>query len=79
MRNIVWNQYIGEDIVKHKCLCCKKVTISITSFEVGHVLSEACGGSQEIGNLRPICYVCNRSMGTENMVDFVVRFGLFIG
>jgi hypothetical protein len=79
VRVIVWNHYIGEDIIKHKCLCCKKVTISNTNFEVGHVLSEKCGGTHEINNLRPICFSCNHSMGSENMVDFVVKFGLYIG
>lgn len=79
VRMIVWNHYIGEDIIKHKCLCCKKVTISNTNFEVGHVLSEKNGGSHEINNLRPICFACNHSMGSENMIDFVVKFGLYIG
>lgn len=79
VRSIVWNHYIGEDIIKHKCLCCKKVTISNTNYEVGHVLSEKNGGTHEINNLRPICFACNHSMGSENMVDFVVKFGLYIG
>jgi len=79
VRVIVWNHYIGEDIIKHKCLCCKKVTICNTNFEVGHVLSEKNGGTHEINNLRPICFACNHSMGSENMVDFVVKFGLYIG
>jgi 5-methylcytosine-specific restriction endonuclease McrA len=79
VRVIVWNHYIGEDIIKHKCLCCKKVTISNTNFEVGHVLSEKNGGTHEINNLRPICFACNHSMGSENMIDFVVKFGLYIG
>jgi 5-methylcytosine-specific restriction endonuclease McrA len=79
IRVIVWNHYIGEDIIKHKCLCCKKVTISNINFEVGHVLSEKHGGTHEINNLRPVCFSCNHSMGTENMIDFVVKFGLFIG
>jgi 5-methylcytosine-specific restriction endonuclease McrA len=79
VRMIIWNHYIGEDIIKHKCLCCKKVTISNTNFEVGHVLSEKNGGTHEINNLRPICFSCNHSMGSENMVDFVVKFGLYIG
>lgn len=79
VRVIVWNHYIGEDIIKHKCLCCKKVTISNTNFEVGHVLSEKNGGTHEINNLRPICFACNHSMGAENMIDFVVKFGLYIG
>jgi 5-methylcytosine-specific restriction endonuclease McrA len=79
VRVIVWNHYIGEDIIKHKCLCCKKVTITNTSFDVGHVLSEKNGGTHEINNLRPICGACNHSMGTENMIDFVVKYGLYIG
>jgi len=79
VRIIIWNHYIGEDIIKHKCLCCKKVTISNTNFEVGHVLSEKNGGTHEINNLRPICFSCNHSMGSENMIDFVVKYGLYIG
>jgi 5-methylcytosine-specific restriction endonuclease McrA len=79
VRIIVWNHYIGEDIIKHKCLCCKKVTISNTNFEVGHVQSEKNGGTHEINNLRPICFSCNHSMGPENMIDFVVKYGLYIG
>jgi len=79
IRNIVWNHYIGEDIIKHKCLSCKKVTISNVNFEVGHVISEKHGGTHEINNLRPICGACNHSMGTENMIDFVVKYGLYIG
>jgi len=64
VRVIVWNHYISEDIIKHKCLCCKKVTISNTNFEVGHVISEKFGGTHEINNLRPICFACNHSMGS---------------
>ena len=79
VRIIVWNHYIGEDIIKHKCLCCKKVVISNTNFEVGHVISEKNGGTHEINNLRPICFACNHSMGAENMIDFVVKYGLYIG
>jgi hypothetical protein len=79
IRNIVWNHYIGDDIIKHKCLSCKKVSITNTSFDVGHVISEHNGGTHEINNLRPICGACNHSMGTDNMVDFVVKYGLYIG
>ena len=79
VRVIVWNHYIGEDIIKHKCLCCKKVTIANTNFEVGHVISEKNGGTHEINNLRPICFACNHSMASENMIEFVVKYGLYIG
>ena len=79
VRMIVWNHYIGEDIIKHRCLCCKKVVISNTNFEVGHVISEKNEGTHEINNLRPICFACNHSMGSVNMIDFVVKYGLYIG
>ena len=79
VRTIIWNHYIGEDIIKHKCLCCKKVTIHNTNFEVGHVISEKNNGTHEINNLRPICSSCNHSMGTENMITFVCKYGLYIG
>jgi 5-methylcytosine-specific restriction endonuclease McrA len=75
----VWNTYIGADINKHRCLCCKKTLISNTEFDVGHVVSESSGGTLEIGNLRPICAACNHSMGTRNMVEFVKMFGYYIG
>lgn len=78
VRMDVWATYIGEDIAKHKCICCKRVTIKQTDFEVGHVQSEALGGTLEINNLRPICSVCNKSMGSRNMVDFVKTYGYFI-
>jgi 5-methylcytosine-specific restriction endonuclease McrA len=79
VRMIVWSHYIGENIIQHRCLCCKKVLISNTNFEVGHVLSEKNGGTHEINNLRPICFACNHSMGAENMIEFVVKYGLYIG
>lgn len=74
----IWNTYIGYDILKHKCFCCKKATIQINEFEAGHVLSEANGGSCEISNFRPICRNCNLSMGSMHMEDYIKKYGLYI-
>lgn len=79
VRDSVWNHYIGEDINKHRCLCCKKVLITNRQFQVGHVISVKDGGTDEISNLRPICPPCNHSMGTKNMIDFVKSYGYYIG
>ena len=79
MRDSIWNHYIGEDINKHRCLCCKKVLITNRKFEVGHVISVKEGGTDEINNLRPICSPCNHSMGTKNMIEFVKTYGYYIG
>ena len=74
----IWNTYIGYDILKHKCFCCKKATIQINEFEAGHVLSEANGGTCEISNFRPICRNCNLSMGSMHMEDYIKKYGLYI-
>ena len=74
----VWNTHIDPNIQRHKCLCCKKSIISITEFHVGHVISENAGGTLEINNLRPICASCNYSMGTANMIDYIVKYGYYL-
>lgn len=76
---LVWSNYIGENINSHRCLCCKKSIINITNFDVGHVISEKEGGTLEISNLRPICSACNSSMGSMNMIEYVKKYGLYIG
>ena len=78
VRTDVWNTFIGPNIPIHRCLCCLKTTICMTDFQVGHVLSEHCGGNLNIDNLRPICASCNISMGTTNMKDYVVKYGYLI-
>lgn len=77
IRKTIWNAYIGSDIIKHKCLCCKLAHITNTEFEVGHIQAFANGGTDEITNLRPICSACNKSMGTKNMREYVIEYGLF--
>ncbi len=70
IRIVCWNTYIGEEIGKSYCLCCKSNHITQHNFHCGHVVAEANGGKVQIENLRPICAVCNNSMGTMNMTEF---------
>jgi len=79
LRTLVWNEYIGDLIAAHKCLCCKKTIIKNTDFICGHVIAESKGGSLEISNLRPICNGCNSSMQSKNMIDYVKENGFYIG
>jgi uncharacterized protein VirK/YbjX len=65
-----WDTYIGVNIGKAKCLCCSHSDITQHNFECGHVIAESKGGTLDISNLRPICNVCNSSMGTTNMEEF---------
>ena len=70
-RKMVWERYIGN-VVNSKCYCCGISEInSINNFECGHVISKAMGGDESIDNLRPICSSCNKSMGTENLYEFM--------
>jgi len=74
IKRLVWNTHIGEDIGKHKCLCCKTTDITQMSFNCGHIIAEADGGEAIVSNLKPICQNCNSSMGTRNMNDFMKSF-----
>lgn len=69
-RRLVWKTYIGMAHGEAPCLCCKSNTIDMWNFHCGHVKSEADGGTIELSNLRPICSLCNSSMGTTNMIKF---------
>ena len=76
IKKIVWNKYIGENIGKHKCYCCRLTDITQISFHCGHVISESNGGKINIENLRPICQNCNSSMGTKNMDEFINEYNI---
>jgi hypothetical protein len=71
----VWNYYIGEEIGKTKCMCCREREIIQGHFEAGHVVSERVGGATILENLRPICSLCNKSMGAKNMLEFMEEYG----
>jgi hypothetical protein len=73
VRRKVWSTYIGEEIGKSKCLCCNDVTITPFMFECGHVISDHDGGTASVENLRPICSLCNRAMGSKNMEVFMTE------
>lgn len=70
IRIVCWNTYIGEEIGKAQCVCCKTNFITQHNFHCGHVIAEANGGNLHVSNLRPICAVCNNSMGTTNMKEY---------
>ena len=45
------------------------------NFHCGHEISEKNGGEIKLNNLKPICMLCNTSMGTMNMSDFIQTYG----
>ena len=72
LRYKVWEKYIGN-VLKGKCYCCEEHEIMVQNFEAGHVIARALGGSDTIENLRPICSVCNKGMGIENLYEYKKR------
>ena len=75
VRNCLWINYF-KNKREDKCQCCLRETISISNFHAGHIISEFKGGTTTLDNLRPICQLCNLSMGTQNMDDFIKKFNL---
>ena len=75
MKVKVWNKYIGEKKGKSKCLCCQHNKITQMNFECGHVIANANGGQNSLKNLRPICSLCNKSMGVTHMFEFMKNNG----
>ena len=69
IRNLVWNTYFTT--IDGICICCNHEKISRGNFQCGHIVSEKNGGTLHISNLKPICALCNASMGTMNMNDFI--------
>ena len=72
-KSLVWNEYIGIDIGRTKCLCCNMNDINMLNFHMGHVIAKSKGGTMSVDNLRPICSQCNLSMNNEHMIDFMKR------
>jgi hypothetical protein len=71
IRDRVWTAFHGAEECG-SCFCCGD-SITVETWECGHILASKCGGKDEESNLRPTCRSCNRSMGTENMDAFKER------
>lgn len=57
------------------CYCCGIRWISMENFTAGHIRARTKGGSITLDNLRPICQVCDREMGTADMGQFIKAHG----
>jgi HNH endonuclease len=75
LRNVVWVNQFGTKN-EGVCFCCVIEKISKANFAVGHIKSEASGGKLHTSNLRPICTLCNSSMGRTEMYEFIKKYGL---
>ena len=65
VKESVWKKYISNTELEGMCFVGCGNEIQINNFEIGHVIAVA-NGKNTICNLRPICSLCNKSMGTTN-------------
>ena len=69
IKSIVWNKYIGKEKGIGECYVCKG-ELDSKHFEAGHIIARANGGENSVENLRPICSLCNKSIGSKNIDEF---------
>ena len=69
LKNEVWDNCIGREKGVGKCYCCNK-EIDSKHFECGHIIAVSNGGSNTLQNLKPVCSLCNKSMGSKNLEEF---------
>lgn len=74
LREEVWNVYVGYGVGLTKCPVCLHRDMTPFHFHCGHVVARALGGPTTVENLRPVCSVCNVSMGTLHMQEFMATF-----
>lgn len=65
LRKLVWAKCVDG-----LCLCCEDEEIDEDCFEAGHIIARDLRGQVSIDNLVPICFTCNRSMGTRNFYEY---------
>lgn len=75
LRSAVWNKYIGSKTGEGLCFCCNLEPILRSNYECGHVTSAAKGGKAILANLRPVCSLCNKSMGLKDLYEFARECG----
>ena len=73
LKNKVWDTYVGKEKGVGSCYCCQS-KIDSKHFECGHIVAKSAGGQDTIDNLRPVCDLCNKSMGVKNMNQFKEKF-----
>jgi hypothetical protein len=80
VKNCLWINYFGDKRVG-VCACCQREPITINNFHAGHIKSEKefGPGSVTLDNLAPICPLCNSSMSTMHMMDFISKYNLHYG
>lgn len=76
LRLSIWKRDMGSlSIGQGPCYVCK-TPIEMATFELGHVVAKANGGTLSPSNLKCICHTCNRGMETLNMETYKKCLGV---
>lgn len=74
IKNNVWNLYFNN-LAEGFCKICKCRLIR-DNWECGHIIAESKGGETIVSNLTVLCSQCNKSMGSNNLEDFMKKYGI---
>ena len=66
LKQPVWTMVAGDSCV-WPCYICKQPLHSAGRWAMGHVKSDMCGGESSLSNLRPVCQLCNSTVGWRHM------------
>lgn len=66
-RQQIWNCHIGITHGQINCPYCQINPITQLLFEIGHVIAHSKGGQLSPDNVRPLCGLCNKSMGSNTL------------
>ena len=74
LKTKVWNDNISPDTKIGNCYVCQ-AKLHFDNFHCGHQIAEKNGGEVKLENLKPVCMLCNTSMGSMNMKEFIETYG----
>lgn len=72
VQELTYKKHYG--IPRIKCFCCRDETITPFNYVGGHIIARVHGGKYVIDNIKPICNLCNGSMGVRNMYEFMKTY-----
>ncbi|MFZ3169183.1 MAG: HNH endonuclease signature motif containing protein [Candidatus Methanoperedens sp.] len=72
VKSTIWKMHNGLTI-SGKCYVCQEPIMHHT-FEAGHIIAFANGGTDDISNLKPICKSCNGAMGKMNLEEYKKKY-----
>ena len=74
LKTKVWNDNISPDTKIGNCYVCQ-AKLHFDNFHCGHQIAEKNGGELKLENLKPVCMLCNTSMGSMDMNEFIETYG----